>query len=183
MAPRVETSRPCRARLFRILLTVGSGRFGCPPGQATRVLVEIDTTGLIPNQAYLAAITLTPEGGAPEVLPVQIMVTAPAIRVEPATVDFGRVSRGTMSTPRRSVTVTNTSRTLARCRVVGAPAWLLVQPEQFSLQPGARQSVELVGRMSKVPGRGERVTLTIALDGGRAPKVQVRLRVKGGLFG
>jgi hypothetical protein len=116
-------------------------------------------------------------------LPVQITVTAPAIRVEPAAVDFGRVSRGKLNTPRRSVTVTNVSQAVARCRVLGAPAWLLVKPEHFSLQPGAQQSVEMVGRMSKVSGRKENVVLTIALDGGRDLRMEVRLRVKGGFFG
>ncbi len=164
-------------------LKVGSDRFGCPPGQAARVLVEIDTTGLAPNQAHLAAVTLEPEGGAPKVLSVQITVTTAAIRVEPVIVDFGRVSRGALSTPRRTVTVTNISRAAAQCRVVGAPAWLLVKPEQFGLQPGVRQSVELVGRMAKIQGRKQQAALTFTLDGGQGQRVEVRLRVKSGLFG
>jgi hypothetical protein len=81
------------------------------------------------------------------------------------------------------VTVTNVSQAMARCRVLGAPAWLLVKPETFRLQPGAHQDVELVGRVDKVRGRRQEVPLTIALDGGPDQRLEVRLRVKGGLFG
>jgi serine/threonine protein kinase len=164
-------------------LKVGSGRFGCPPGQAARLPVEIDTTGLAPGQSYLAAVTLMPAGGAPEVLPVQITVITPAIRVRPSTVDFGSVSQRSVSTPRQSFTVTNTGRAEARCWVQGAPAWLLVKPEQFRLQPGAQESVELVGRVAKIPDRKHRLALTIALEGGQDQQVAVKLRLKTGLFG
>jgi tRNA A-37 threonylcarbamoyl transferase component Bud32 len=164
-------------------LKVGNGAFGCPPGTATRLPIEIDTTGLAPDQSYLAAVTLMPDGGTPDVLPVQITVTAPAIRVEPTAVDLGRVSRGDVSTPRRNVTVTNVSRAGAQCRVQGAPAWLLVKPDRFGLQPNAQQNVELVGRVAKVPGGRQRVTLTIALDGGQDQRVEVKLHVRSGFFG
>ena len=79
--------------------------------------------------------------------------------------------------------MTNISRAAAQCRVVGAPAWLLVKPEQFGLQPGVRQSVELVGRMAKIQGRKQQAALTFTLDGGQGQRVEVRLRVKSGLFG
>ncbi len=164
-------------------VTVGSGRFACPPGQTANLPLEIDTTGLETDQTYLAAVTLTPGDGPPEVVPVQITVTAPAIRIAPDGVDFGSVSRRALSTPRRSVTVSNVSRAVARCRVLGAPEWLLVKPEAFALQPGAQQDVEFVGRVDKVRGRKQEVAVTIAVDGGQDRKVGVSLWVKGGLFG
>jgi hypothetical protein len=50
--------------------------------------------------------------------------------------------------------------------------------------PGARQQVELVGRVDKVRGRRQHVTLTFALDGGQSQGVDVLLEVKRrGLFG
>jgi tRNA A-37 threonylcarbamoyl transferase component Bud32 len=164
-------------------VNVGSGTFACPPGQTTRVPVEIDSQGLTPGKIYVAAVTLTPAGGPPEVLPVQIAVTAPAIRVAPAKVDFGTVSRQDLSTPRQSVSVTNVSQAVAQCRVRHAPEWLLVKPEAFRLQPGGQENVELVGRMAKVRGRKQEFSLTIALDGGQDQEVEITLRVKGGLFG
>jgi tRNA A-37 threonylcarbamoyl transferase component Bud32 len=162
---------------------VGSGVFTCPPGQTAKVPLVIDATGLAPDQTYLAAVTLIPAGGSPEVLPVQITVTRPVIRLTPVEVDFGAVSRQDLHTPRQRVTVTNASQAVAGCRVLGAPEWLLVKPEAFHLQPGAEQDVELVGRVDKVRGRRQEVPLTIALEGGEAQKLEVRLRVKGGLFG
>jgi tRNA A-37 threonylcarbamoyl transferase component Bud32 len=162
---------------------VGSGVFTCPPGQTARVPLEIDSTGLEPDQTYLAAVTLMPVGGSPEVLPVQITVTRPAIHLTPVEVDFGTVSRQDLHTARRRVTVTNVSQAVAGCRVLGAPEWLLVKPEAFRLQPGAHQDVELVGRVDKVRGRRQEVPLTIVLEGGEDQKLEVRLRIKGGLFG
>jgi tRNA A-37 threonylcarbamoyl transferase component Bud32 len=162
---------------------VGNGTFACPPGQVTAVTLEIDAAGLAPGQVYVAAVTLTPSNGVPEVLPVQIAVTAPAIRVAPQEVDFGTVSQRALSTPRRSLAVTNVSQAVAQCRILGAPEWLLVKPERFSLKPGAQQDVELVGRVDKVRGRKQELPLTVALDGGQNRKVRILLRVKGGLFG
>jgi serine/threonine protein kinase len=162
---------------------VGSGMFTCPPGQTTSIPVDIDAAGLEPGQSYLAAVTLMPTGSSPEVVPVQITVARPAIRLTPAEVDLGTVSRRDLSTARRSVTVTSVSQAVAQCRVLGAPEWLLVKPEAFRLQPGAQQNVELVGRVDKVRGRRLGVVLTIALDGGDDQRLEVRLRVKGGLFG
>jgi hypothetical protein len=141
-------------------------------------------------------VTLTPTGGAPEVVAVQIGVVGdqaaparsapqgPAIAVTPEQVDFGAVESGDLSTPRVRLTVSNPSDAAARVRVQGAPKWLLVKPEAFRLQPGGQQTVELVGRVDKVRGRNQRETLTLALEGGRDRQVEVRLRVKGrGLFG
>jgi hypothetical protein len=119
----------------------------------------------------------------PEVLPVQITVIAPAIRVVPTEVDFGTVSRSELSTARRSVSVTNISQALAECRILGAAEWLLVKPEAFRLQPGAQQHVELVGRVAKARGRKQEVTLEVVIDGGEDQRIEVRLRVKGGFFG
>jgi hypothetical protein len=171
--------------------------FSCPPGQLCAVPVEIDTDGLAAGQPHVAAVTLSPVGGVPEVVPVQVLVTGsrpakvrvspvgPSIAVKPDRVDFGTVSPGAFSTPRKRVTVSNTSKMSARVRVQGAPGWLLVKPESFHLVAGARQVVKMVGRVGKVPrGRQHRVTLTFALEGGQDQEVEIVLRVKGGgLFG
>jgi hypothetical protein len=170
--------------------------FVCPPGQVCSVPVEIDTDGLATGQPHLAAVTLTPVGGAPEVVPVQIQIalpgsvpvritpTAPAITVSPNRVDLGVVSRGAFSTSTMRLTVTNVSNITAQVRVQGAPRWLLVKPETFRLVAGARQIVKLVGRVGKVRDRDQKVRLTFSLDGGQDQEVEVLLRIKGGgLFG
>lgn len=169
--------------------------FSCPPGRVCGVPVEIDTTGLAPG-SHLAAVTLTPVGGAPEVAAVQISVSAekaapvrmglsaPTIEVNPRAVDFGQVDGKALNTASKEVTVTNLSRTTAQVRVQGAPRWLLVKPETFRLVAGARQVVKLVGRVDKVRGRQQKVRLTFAVDGGPDQAVEVRLKVKRrGLFG
>jgi tRNA A-37 threonylcarbamoyl transferase component Bud32 len=166
----------------RSWLHVSQGVFACPPGAAAAVAVEVDTTGLATDQVHLAAVTLVPEGGAPEVVPVQVHVVPPAIQVTPAEVDFGTVSRRFARTPQQRITVTNVGRVAARCRVLGAAEWLQVRPEVFHLTPGARRDVELVGSLDKLPGRRQGLTLTVAPDGGQGQPVQVVLRVQAGLF-
>jgi hypothetical protein len=163
-------------------LAVGSGRFACAPGLAVKVPVQIDTTGLDPDKAHLAAITLTPAGGPPEVVPVQVTVRVPAISVEPAEVDLGRVQPG-QSTPVRDVAVTNIGLVIARCRVHGVPAWLHVRPDTFALQPGGRQDVKLVGRADNLERGRHEVDVTVIPEGGQDRRVSVELRVRGGLFG
>jgi hypothetical protein len=170
--------------------------FACPPGHTCKVPIIVDTTGLTARQPHLGAVTLTPVGGAPEVVPVQVTVAmansasspgapaAPTIEVSPKQVNFGVVDRGKLSTARLSVVVSNVSQAPARVSVKGAPRWLLVKPATFQLAPGERQDVELVGRVDKIPGRAQRIQLVFAVRGGRNQEVQVRSQVKrGGLFG
>jgi serine/threonine protein kinase len=173
-----------------------SPSFSCPPGRACVVPVEIDTADLVPGQAHLGAVTLTPVGGTPEVVAVQVVISAeqdsplqstmavPAIQVHPKQIDLGVVDRKALATSRATVTVTNASQTVAQVQVQDAPSWLLVKPGIFRLVPGAKQRVELVGRVDKVRGRRERVSLTFSLDGGPNQEVEVLLEVKRrGLFG
>jgi hypothetical protein len=170
--------------------------FDCPPGRACAVPIEIDTTGLAPDQAHLGAVTLTPVGGTPEVVAVQVGVVAQSavqIRKTPEArtidisrkrVDFGSVDSKALSTDRIGLTVTNVSQTTAEVRVQGVPRWLLVKPERFRLMPGAKQVVKLVGRVDKVRGRKQKVAITFAVAGGRNQQLEVRLEVKRrGLFG
>jgi serine/threonine-protein kinase len=170
--------------------------FACPPGQVCTVPIEIDTADLAPGRPHVAAVTLTPVGGAPEVVaiqvtvaegktaPIQIPATSPAIEVSPKVVDFGTVDPKALSTRQVKVTVTNTSRTTVRVRVQGAPRWLLSKPDTFRLVPGAKQAVRLVGRVDRVRKREQKVALTFALDGGKDQKIEIRLRLKRrGLFG
>ena len=170
--------------------------FACPPGRACTVPITIDTSRLPPHQPHLAAVTLTPVGGAPEVVAVQVTVAGgnaaparqapktPTIEVSPKRVDFGTVDRSALNTARVGVTVTNVSQSATRVRVQGAPRWLLVNPASFRLEPGKRQVVELVGRIDKVRDRRQKVSLAIAPHGGSSQKVQVRLQIKRrGLFG
>jgi hypothetical protein len=82
------------------------------------------------------------------------------------------------------VTVTNVGQVPAQVGVRDAPRWLLVKPETFRLSPGAKQAVELVGRVDKARGRKHRVAVTFAVEGGQEHRVEVVLRVKlGGPFG
>ena len=166
--------------------------FACPPSGACTISIEIDTTGLPPDQLHLGAVTLTPIGGSPEVVPVQVTVAAavrrptssapaaPAIEVSPTRVDFGTVERGTLSTTRVPVTVSNVSQATAQVSVKGAPPWLLVDPVSFQLAPGGRQDVQLVGRVDRISGRKQRVSLIFAVRGGRNQEVRVDLRIKRG---
>jgi serine/threonine-protein kinase len=170
--------------------------FACPPGRVCAVPLEIDPTGLAPGQSDLAAVTLTPMDGAPEVVAVQISVAAeqvaplpsvqqpPAIKVSPKVVNLGTVKRTALSTPRVSVTVSNVGQATARVKVQGAPRWLLVKPETFQLARGAKQKIKIVGRVDKAQGRKQKATLVFALDGGRDQEVEVQFQVKRrSLFG
>ena len=164
--------------------------FSCPPGRACTVPITIDTSGLPPHQPHLAAVTLTPVGGTPEVVPVQVTVAGgnaaptrpapktPTIEVSPKLVDFGTVDRSALNSARLSVTVTNVSRSEAQVEVKGAPRWLLVKPTSFRLEPGKRQVVEMVGRVDKVRDRRPRVSLVFAPRGGSSQEVQVRLQIR-----
>ena len=166
--------------------------FACPPGRTCTVPITIDTSGLLPNQLHLAAVTLTPVGGIPEVVAVQVTVAgenavsapqAPTIEVNPDRVDFGVVDRSALNTARVSVTVTNPSQSTVEVEIKGAPRWLLVTPASFRLGPGKSQVVELIGRVDKVRDRRQKVSLIFAPQGGRNREVQVRLQIKRrGLF-
>jgi hypothetical protein len=170
--------------------------FACPPGRACTVPITIDTSSLPSHQPHLAAVTLTPVGGAPEVVAVQVTVAGenaapapqapktPTIEVSPKRVDFGTVDRSALNTARVSVTVTNVSQSTAQVKVQGAPRWLLVNPASFRLEPGKRQVVELIGRVDKVRDRRQKVSLVFAPSGGSSQTVQVRLQIRRrGLFG
>jgi hypothetical protein len=86
--------------------------------------------------------------------------------------------------PVTQLTVTNTSKTVAQCRVQGAPKWLEVKPGTFRLVPGARQVVKLSVRADKAPGGSQKLTLTFAVDAGPDQQIEILLRVRGsGLFG
>jgi hypothetical protein len=130
---------------------------------------------VVPVQVTVAASNSASSPGAPAV---------PTIEVSPKQVNLGVVDRGMLSTARVSVAVSNVSQAIAEVSVKGAPRWLLVKPASFQLAPGERQDVELVGRVDKVQGRGQRIQLVFAVRGGRNREVQVRLQIKrSGLLG
>jgi hypothetical protein len=174
-------------------LRVGS-TFGCPPGENRTVSVEIDPSQLAPGQRYQAGVTLEPTGGSPEVVPVEISLASPeavpappqaavpAIAVKPGSVELSAF-RGDPDSTRQRVTVTNTGSVQARCRVLGAPPWLVVTPEQFQLAPRARQTLELAVRADKVTGRRQETAVAIAVEGGQGREVRVRVQIRGLLFG
>ncbi len=175
-------------------LKVGS-TFACPPGQGCAIPIEIDTTGLQPGQPHLAAVTLIPVGGPPEVVAVQIAVhgekgapvrigpAAPALTVSPERVELGAVSRRNQSAIGK-VTVTNIGPTAVQVRVQGMPSWLEVRPETFLLVAGAKQVVKLVGQAGRLRAGEYKATLTFATGAGPDQAVEVVLRVRGGgLFG
>lgn len=189
-------------------LTVAPGTFGCPPGEVQTLPVMVHPAALPTpggtGQAAVAAITLSPAGGEPEVVPVQVTASGRtarrpgtrAIDLSPDRVDFGSVSRYALSTRRLRVTVKNTGDVPARCRVQAVPAWLVVKPEAFQLQPGAQQVLELVGRVDKLVGRttssvpepvaqgGRRdASLAISVEGGQDRELPISVRIRGeGLF-
>jgi serine/threonine protein kinase len=186
---RIEITNPgpgyLRGEVFgsQPWIKVPGGTFTCPPGQGSFVPVEIDPTGLSPNQDYVGAVTLRPAQGSPEVVAVQIRVIAPDIQIVPPRLDFGIVFRQDRRTQRQSFRVRNVSQAVAECRVVGAPTWLRVAPETFRLQPRGERDVDLFGEVSRLTGRRHEVTLTITVTGGASQQVAVALRLKGGLFG
>ena len=162
-------------------LSPASNVFFCPPGSICAVSVEIDATTLPPGTSHLAAVTLTPAKGMPEVVPVQVTVVAPAIRVEPARLDFGSVPRrGPASV--QTLTVTNPGPAIADCRMLGVPEWLTAKPAAFRLPPGAQEIVTLELRPHKVPGRGQEIVLTVAVDKGQLQQIAATVRIKDAGF-
>ena len=180
-----------RGRAFstQAWLRVARPLFGCPPGGHATLEVEADPAGLASGRPHIAAVTLEPDGGTPEVIPVQLIVAAgqaaePArahasIRAAPDRVDLGSVSRSSFTTGRQRIVVTNLSQDKLHCRVVGAPDWLQAKPSDFRLAPGRSETLELVGRVSKIPAGGEDVTFGIAVDGGATCPIHLSVRVRG----
>ena len=170
--------------------------FACPPGQVCQVPMEINTKGLAPGRAYLAAVTLTPVGGMPEVVAVQIAVDAqtaapvritthpPAIQVSPERLDLGQVSPGGRRTAAGRLTVSNVGQAMAQVRVQDVPRWLAVEPATFALVRGARQVVKVHARPDKVRRGRQQATLVLAVDGGGDQAVEVTAEGRRrGLFG
>ncbi len=165
---------------------VTPGGFACPPGQACQIPVEIDTRGLDPGQAYLAAVTLAPMGGTPEVVAVQVSIDAeaaapvgittdpPDIRVSPQRIRLQGSSKDRRP-PTEPLTVTNAGQARAQVRVQKVPRWLAVEPETFGLVPGAQQVVEIRGRLDRVRSGRHEARLRIAVDGGPDQEVEVLL--------
>ncbi len=174
---------------------VTAGGFTCPPGQACQIGVEIDTRGLEPGQSYLAAVTLTPDGGTPEVVAVQVSIDAeaaapvgittspPDIRVSPQRIHL-RGSSKDRRPPTEPLTIANAGQTRAQVRVQNVPRWLAAEPEAFGLVPGARQVVEIRGRLDRVRSGRHEARLRIAVDGGPDQQVEVLLEAsRRGWFG
>jgi len=160
-----------------------SNRFVCPPGSTSTVSIEIDATTLAAGQSHLAAVTLTPAKGMPEVVPVQVAVVTPTIDVEPTRLDFGAVPRRGPAVV-KTLTVTNTGPAIADCKVLGVPEWLTARPAAFRLAPGAQETVTLELRAHRVPGRGQETVLTVAVDKGRMQQIAATVRIKdAGLWG
>ncbi len=157
--------------------------FVCPPGSTCTVSIEIDATTLAAGQSHLAAVTLTPAKGMPEVVPVQVTVVTPTIRVEPARLDFGSVPRRGPA-PVKTFTVINPGPAIADCKVPGVPEWLTARPAAFRLLPGTQETVTLELRPQKVPGRGQEIVLTVAVDKGQPQQIAAAVRIKdAGLWG
>jgi len=119
----------------------------------------------------------------PEVVPVQVTVITPTIRVEPARLDFGSVARRGAAVV-KTLTVTNAGPASADCKVLGVPEWLIAQPATFRLPPGAQETVRIELRPHKVPGRGQEIVLTVTVDKGQPQQVAASARIKdAGLWG
>lgn len=170
--------------------------FACPPGRVCPIQVEIDGSGLPPGQSHVGAVTLLPEGGTPEVVAVQVQVAGKAgqqpagvvvrsiLDVNPRQIDLGSVSSGSLNTVTGRLTVTNTGPKKVRVRVDGAPGWLQVRPDSFTVGRGDRQVVRLVGRAYKLQGLKPEASLTLSVDGKVEQQVVVRMQIKRrGFFG
>ncbi len=80
--------------------------------------------------------------------------------------------------------MTNAGPAIADCKVLGMPEWLIAQPAAFRLPPGAQETVRLELRPHKVPGRGQEIVLTVAVDKGQSQQVAASARIKdAGLWG
>ena len=158
-----------------------SSTFFCPPGNICTVSVEIDAAALVTGQSHLAAVTLIPTKGLPEVVPVQVTVVTPTIRVEPARLDFGSATRRGAAVV-KTLTVTNPGPAVADCKVLGVPEWLIARPAAFRLSAGAQETVTLELRPHKVPGRGQEIVLTMAVDKGQLQQIAAVVRIKDAGF-
>jgi len=167
-------------------LKVPAGVFGCSPGETCAIRIEIDPAGLAPGRTYAAGVTLQPAGGVSEVIAVGLTVpdakagekgagTAP-IRVRPNRVEL-RASRAALGRPRAQVTVTNTGLSPVRCRVLGAPRWLLIEPESFRLAVGSQQDIDLIPRADRLEGREGRAEVVVVPEGGPGQKIDVVVRL------
>ncbi len=164
-------------------LTPNSSTFICPPGGTCTIPIQIDASTLAAGQSHLAAVTLTPAKAMPEVVPVQVTVVTPAIRVDPARLDFGTVPRRGPA-PVKTLTVINPGPAVADCKVTGMPQWLAARPTAFRLPPGAQEIVTIELRPQKVPGRSQEIALTIAVDKGHPQQIAAAVRIKdAGLWG
>jgi hypothetical protein len=159
--------------------------FSCPPGQARVVPFEIDTSDLVTGQPCLAAIALTPAGGVPEwvsiqitiearqVAPVEIAPAAASIEVNPKVVHIER----TLVLPygeSKSITVINLGQIATRVRIRGVPDWLSVKPKTFQLEAEGQHVVELVPQAPRMNLLGDqKACLKFASDSGQVEKVEV----------
>ena len=158
-----------------------SSTFFCPPGSNCSVPIEIDAGALVPGPSHLAAVTLIPARGLPEVVPVQVTVVTPTIRVEPARLDFGSVTR--RGAPMvKTLTVTNPGPAVADCQVLGVPEWLIARPTAFRLPPGGQEIVTFELRPHKVPGRSQEIMLTVSVDKGPMQQIAAVVQIKDAGF-
>jgi len=67
--------------------------------------------------------------------------------------------------------------------VLGVPEWLTAKPAAFRLAPGAQEIVTLELRPHKVPGRGQEIALTVAVDKGHLQQIAATVRIKDAGFG
>jgi serine/threonine protein kinase len=177
-----------RGEVFSTMPWVRVGStFGCPPGELCSIEVEVDASGLESGKSHLAAVTLTPAGGSPEVVPVEVTIATsdptrsgslPAVSVDRNRVELA-ARRGDWNSARQRLVVSNPGAGPVHCRVLGLPAWLAAKPDEFRLGKGAAKVVELSARGARALARRQEAILVFAVDGGQGTEVRVSLEVKG----
>jgi len=151
------------------------GRLACAPGQTQSLPVVINTEGLVPGQIYQAKVEVRASGAQSATIPVEVKIPPPVVDVSPTRIELAVPNRKEIFTERASFEVRNRGAVRAACRVEGQPPWLVLDPVHFACLPGKSQTVELVGRVDKMPtpAREQMVSLKVQVDGLRPRQVSV----------
>jgi serine/threonine protein kinase len=149
-------------------------RIRCAPGKTQSLPVVVDTEMLSAGQTYQAEIKIQGSDAQSASIPIQVRVPPPAITITPTQIDLGKVRRKDLYTDKGAFEIRNRGAGRADCRIVGHPAWLILDPQRFTCPTGQTQVVELVGRADLLPeGPRHTATLQVEIEGAGRRQVQV----------
>jgi serine/threonine protein kinase len=159
--------------------------FKAAPGQSVPLPLTVDLKALEPGKTHLAEVKVAaaPAGASGPVdevmVRVEVRVPSPLLTIAPMEIDLGRVARGKRFTPPATFRVRNIGKSRAVCHISTDAAWLVLDPTHFTCLPGETQTVELTGRIDRLPGgEAHQATLDLDVQGGYSRQVQVSLRTR-----